>query len=300
MLFENGDWMFDLASHFDRSRLELRSVDVSRSDFDLDALPTADVWFNRVSPSAHTRGHGSSVAFVANLLAALEQSGARVVNGSKSFGLETSKIAQHLLLRRLGVATPRTRAFNSPESLRAAAFELEYPRILKPNLGGSGAGVVRVESALDLLSRVELLPFGPDGVLLAQEVLPIDPIVRVEFIGEELVYAMKVRATNTFNLCPAELCLRKPVDEEVEPHVEFEPYRDIAPEVIDETRRVVRAAGLEVGGVEFVELPNGTRSYFDVNATSVHRRDISEAWGVNPTQMLAAYLDRAGSANPVV
>ena len=49
----------------------------------------------------------------------------------------------------------------------------------------------------------------PDNLFLLQEYLPHDPdqgIVRLEFLGGELLYAMRVKTHGHFNLCPSPVC----------------------------------------------------------------------------------------------
>ena len=49
----------------------------------------------------------------------------------------------------------------------------------------------------------------PDNLFLLQEYLPHDPeqgIVRLEFLGGELLYAMRVKTHGRFNLCPSPVC----------------------------------------------------------------------------------------------
>ena len=69
----------------------------------------------------------------------LETNGARVLNGSRAFSLELSKSAQAALMQRLGIAHPRSVAFNDIDAgLRQ--WGDRWPALLKPEQGGSGPG----------------------------------------------------------------------------------------------------------------------------------------------------------------
>ena len=49
----------------------------------------------------------------------------------------------------------------------------------------------------------------PDNLLLLQQYFPVEPsqgIVRMEFLGGKLLYAMRVVSNGAFNLCPSEVC----------------------------------------------------------------------------------------------
>src|SRR5206468_127220 len=73
-----------------------------------------------------------------------------------------------------------------------------FPAILKPNQGGSGARMFKVETLAGLEDLLAAQPdlWLPDNLLLLQEYLPHDArgtgIVRMEFLGGELLYAMRV------------------------------------------------------------------------------------------------------------
>jgi hypothetical protein len=298
VLYENDDWLTDFFSALGQRDVPYAAFRMDDAAVLLDAPPTFPVVFNRTSPSSYLRGHGPAISYARTLLDILAAHGVRIVNGGAAFRTETSKVAQLLLLRRLGVATPRTVVFNGRGRILERARGFPFPGILKPDCGGSGAFMRRVESydhLLALLDREREL-FGPDHVLLLSEAIAPGnhTVVRTEFVDGELVYAMRVHAVNTFNLCPAPGCEREAADpgSTHRPHVEFEPYPAIAPDAVAQAREIVRSASLDVGGVEYVESADGTRWYIDINATSVYRPEICEALGVDALAMLVDFLER--------
>jgi len=299
ILYENDAWLGDLFTELTRRAVPFAPVRMADAAVLLDRPPAFPLMINRVSPSSYLRGHGPAIPYARALLDLLGAHGRRVMNGGGSFLIETSKVAQLILLRRLGVAVPRTILFNSHHEIVNGARGFAYPAILKPNCGGSGAFVRRVDSHDDLVELLEREGpdlFGPDHLLLLQEqiVSGDGSVVRLEFIDGEFVYAMRVYPTNTFNLCPAETCERHVADpnEAARPRVEFEPYPDLAPDAVAQAREIVRAAHLDVGGVEFIESSDGTRWFFDINATSVYRDDICAAFGVEPLPKLVDFIVR--------
>ena len=93
--------------------------------------------------------------------------------------------------------------------MRRASREIRFPALVKPNVGGSGALIERIETPAELDARADSLDFGPDGVALLQEYIePRDgAIVRVEVLDGHMLYAIRiVRRADQFNLCPADLC----------------------------------------------------------------------------------------------
>jgi hypothetical protein len=113
-------------------------------------------------------------------------------------------------MRQLDIPHPRSLVFNHPTAA-LAQWNHRWPALLKPEQGGSGARMYLLNSAAELerllLERPEL--WFPDNLLLLQEYFPVDPargIVRMEFLGGELLYAMRVISHGSFNLCPSEAC----------------------------------------------------------------------------------------------
>src|SRR5687767_3721047 len=164
-----------------------------------------------MSPSAYLRGRGHDILYTQHYLGHLEQLGVRVINGATAFRNETSKALQLSLLKSLGLSFPAARVINHPDAAPAAARGLRFPIVVKANIGGSGAGIVRFDNPEDLdravaEGRVQL---GLDGTALVQEFIPArgGRITRVEVLGYEYLYAINVYSSGeSFNLCPADIC----------------------------------------------------------------------------------------------
>ena len=50
------------------------------------------------------------------------------------------------------------------------------------------------------------------------------------------------------------------------------------------------AGGLDVGGIEYLETPDGRRIFYDVNANSNLRAPIGQAFGFDPFERVVDYL----------
>src|SRR5919106_1313903 len=279
VLYEHPEWQKPLFQALERRRVRYVAVDLKKAAFSDADAPLAPLYFNQASPSAYVRGNTRAVPYALAYMRALEIQGIRVLNGAAAFALELSKTAQAALLRKLGVPSPRSWTFNDLDALRARAHEIRFPVLLKPEQGGSGARIVLVESLAHLEALLKEKPehWLPDNLLLLQEYLPTDPargIVRMEFLGGELLYAMRVISHGRFNLCPAPVC--NPEDGEstvceaqsAAPPAEFHPYKAVPAEAVDWGSRIVAAAKLDVAGIEYLETLDGRLVVYDVNANS--------------------------------
>jgi len=158
-LVRTPEWQKPLFSALERREVRFGKCDLKKAAFDPDMLPEAPLYFNQASPSAYVRGNTRAVPFCLSLMRSLELGGARVLNGSQAFSLELSKSAQAALMRRLGIAHPRTLAFNDADAALAQWGDA-WPALLKPEQGGSGARIV----------------LDADQTILADDSLKNDPL----------------------------------------------------------------------------------------------------------------------------
>src|SRR4029453_7649704 len=98
--------------------------------------------------------------------------------------------------------------------------------------------------------------------------------------GGELLYAMRVKTHGQFNLCPSPVCnpdegtgacAIEPAHAPPSLPAEFLPFPEVPPDAVETATRIVRAARLDIGGIEYLETPGGRRGFYDLNATSKRR-----------------------------
>jgi glutathione synthase/RimK-type ligase-like ATP-grasp enzyme len=304
VLHEHPEWQKPLFEALTRRGVSFAPFDLTRAAFGNDDVPRARVYFNQASPSAYLRGNTRAVPLALAYMRSLALLGARVLNGADVFALELSKSTQATLLRTLGIDTPRSITFNDVRALGQFAGEIKWPAVLKPDQGGSGARIQVVESLAEVEAIFSRDPsiWLPDNLFLLQEYLPHDPdqgIVRLEFLGGEPLYAMRVKTHGRFNLCPSPVCNPDEGDsacalpgEAVSdaPPVEFAPFPNVPSEAVRTAEQIVRAAGLDVGGIEYLETPDGRRVFYDINANSNLRPSVAEAFGFDPFERVVDYL----------
>ena len=302
VLHEHPEWQKPLFAALERRGVAFAPFDLKSAAFSNSDTPPARLYFNQASPSAYVRGHTRAVPFALAYMRSLERLGARVLNGADVFALELSKSAQATLLRTMGIDTPWSITFNDASALRAYAHEIRWPAILKPDQGGSGARIHVVESLADVERILAADPgiWLPDNLLLLQEYLPHNPdhgIIRLEFLGGELLYPMRVKTHGRFNLCPSPVCNPDEgsgvceMPTEAAP-VEFYPYHEVPVEAVETARRIVHAARLDVGGIEYLETPDGRRVFYDINANSNLRPSVAAAFSVDPFDRVVTFLVR--------
>ena len=196
---------------------------------------------------------------------------------------------------------------------------------MKPNIGGSGAGIQRFD-ALDELQRAVAggtVALGMDDTALVQEFLPAEGghITRLEILQHELLYAIRITPPKDhgFNLCPADICR---VDEiggsgagevvavgirtanclrslSVKPAMQIEATTAPAG-VAAQALAISRAAGLDVCGIEFlVDRRDGRPYFYDVNALSNFVTDAPRVVGFDPFERLVDVIEvKVAGAGP--
>lgn len=304
VLYEHPEWHKPLFQALERRGIRYVPVDLKKAVFSDGDEPLAPLYFNQASPSAYVRGNARAVPYALAYMRALQIRGVRVLNGAPAFALELSKTAQAALLRQIDVPTPRVWTFNDLEAIRARAQELPFPVLLKPEQGGSGARIVLVESFAHLEALLTQHPehWLPDNLLLLQEYFPTDPargIVRMEFLGGELLYAMRVISHGRFNLCPAPLCNPEageagvceiPAAQTAAPPVEFHPYPEVPAQAVEWGKRIMARGKLDVGGVEYLETQDGRLIFYDINANSNLRPSVAQTFGFDPFERVVDFL----------
>ena len=304
IFYEHPRWFDRVFAALDRRGIPYAKYLVTDHVFDPGAAYSgAPVVFNRMSPSAYHRGQGSAILHTLAWLGHLERSGVRVINGARAFAHEISKSLQLSVLASLGLAAPRTRVVHRPEDAPTATEGLRWPVVIKPNVGGSGVGIQRFDTAEALVAAVAegRLDFGFDHVALVQEFIPARAghIIRVECVGGRYLYGIRVHLSGeTFDLCPADICQTVagvalenacPV-EAPKAGLRVDAYEP-PPEIARNIERILTAMAIDVGGVEYlVDDRDGALYYYDVNALSNFVAEAPRVLGFDPFERLVDYL----------
>jgi glutathione synthase/RimK-type ligase-like ATP-grasp enzyme len=291
ILYEHAAWFEPLFAALDRRGIAYVAIHADGHAFDPVGPPPAPVIFNRVAMSSFLRAREHPIFYAQALMAHWQAGGARVLNGAAALAVDASKARQLSLIAGLGLATPATRIVHRAADLVAASAGLRFPIVVKANIGGSGAGIVRYDSSGELADAVAAgnTPDSIDRVLLVQEYVPVrgGAITRIETLGGNYLYAIDVDGGGGFDLCPADACLI----EAGKPAVRIA-RADPAPELIAAAERIVRAAGIDVGGVEvMIDDRDGTPRFYDINALSNFVASPLDVLGWDPHERLVDWLE---------
>src|SRR6266849_3151426 len=144
ILDEHPEWSSRLIAELEARRLPYEKVDHSNHAYDpRDRNPRYSVIVNRTSPSSATRGHAGVLFYAEALLNHYASLGVPVINPVAAYRSEKSKALQLDLLERVGARYPRAVVVNHRDQIWKALDQIHFPLVVKPNIGGSGAGIVR-------------------------------------------------------------------------------------------------------------------------------------------------------------
>jgi glutathione synthase/RimK-type ligase-like ATP-grasp enzyme len=293
ILYEHPSWFEPLFAALDRRGVRYEAIRLSDHRFDPASsdLP-APVVLSRVAMSGFLREAEHGIFYAEALLAHWAANGARVLNGASTIAVDSSKARQLSLIAGLGYAVPETRVVHRRQDLVPAARTMRWPLLVKGNVGGSGAGIVRYRDEAELANSIAAgtVPVSVDSVLLVQDDVPARGAVmtRVETLGGKFLYAIEVESGGDgFDLCPADACVARPGRAAVRMTAVRPPA-----ELVEAAERIARAAGLDVGGVEYmIDDRDGSARFYDINALSNFVAKPLDVLGWDPHERLVDWLE---------
>ena len=149
---------------------------------------------------------------------------------------------------------------------------------------GKGLGVQLFRSRAVLSDYVNGVDFEPsvDGITLVQRYIaaPNQTITRVEFVGRELVYAVRVDTSNGFELCPADVCAldASTCMADAEPRFAFDIIdrfgdSDLGQFLVPRMQAVMAQEQLDAAAFEFILDPDGVPYVYDINTNTNYNSD---------------------------
>ena len=292
LLYEHPQWLAPLFAVLDRRGIAYHAVHADGHGYaPADFVPPGRLVLNRIAMSSFLREADHPIFYAQALMAHWADAGARVINGAGAMAIDASKARQLSLIARLGYAIPATRVVHRIADIAAAAAGLDFPLVVKANIGWSGAGIVRYDS-LDQLRAMAadgMVPDSIDKVWLVQEYVPArgGRITRLETMAGRFLYAIDADGGGGFDLCPADACLAVPG----KPTISIA-RADPAPALIAAAERISHAAGLDIGGIEvMIDDRDGTPRFYDINGFSNFVANPLDILGWDPHERLVDWLE---------
>lgn len=290
IFYEHPLWFEPLFAALDRRGVDYVKMDIEGHSFDpAGSPPPARVVLSRLAMSSFLRSAEHAIFYSSALYAHWAASGARIINGADVLAVDANKARQLAVIAALGYAIPATRVVHRAIDIPGAASQLRFPIVVKANIGGSGAGIMRYETTEELAVAVadKFLPTSIDGVLMMQEYVPARDgrITRIETLDRKYLYAIDIDGGGQFDLCPADACVAdgKPI---------VMTRADPAPELIEAAERIAAAAGLDVGGIEvMIDDRDGVPRFYDINALSNFVARPLDVLGWDPHENLIDYIE---------
>jgi glutathione synthase/RimK-type ligase-like ATP-grasp enzyme len=294
VLYEHPLWFQPLFAALERRGMPYIPIQLSGHAFDPASREApAPLILSRVAQSSFLREPEHPIFYAVALLDHWAACGARVLNGTDALVIDSSKSRQLSLISSLGYAGPKTRVVHRAHDLLAATEGMAWPLLVKANIGGSGAGIVRYSSREELRASIAdgMLPESVDKVLLVQDYVPPrgGTIIRIETLGGQYLYAIEVESSgDTFDLCPADACVAQPGRAAVRMTAITPPQQ-----IIEAAERIARAARLDLGGIEVViDDRDGIPRFYDINALSNFVADPLNVLDWDPHDRLIDYLEQ--------
>jgi predicted ATP-grasp superfamily ATP-dependent carboligase len=293
--YEHPEWFRPLFAELDRRNVLYEKLSARDHCFDPAVRQSPySLIVNRVSAYPSNGSHPQIVLYVKQYLAYLESIKANVINGYFSYLVGASKARQLDIFEQLRLCYPKARVIHHPRQAIQAAADLTFPVMIKPNIGGSGAGILKFDTQYELKQAIDAkqIELGIDHTALVQEYLPAEGehIVRVEILNGEFLYALRVPISEgSFNYCPADGCN---IDD---PALAVEGCTPPA-EQIQDVRRILEASQADLGSVEYlVSEVDGNVYYYDINPLSNFVASAPHIVGFDPNLKLVDYiLERSG------
>ena len=268
VLHEHPEWQKPLFAALERRGVAFEPFDVTRAAFSNVEPPRCAALLQpgepeRLRPRPHAGGAaGARLHAIARTAGRARPERRRRVRAraEQERAGDAAAHARHRLRR----ARSRSTTSRALRALRgrdrvAGAAQAGSGRQRRAHPGGRVAGRRSRRS-----SRAIPAIWLPDNLFLLQEYLPHDPdqgIVRLEFLGGELLYAMRVKTHGRFNLCPSPVCnpddgdgvCEVPADDADRAGRVLSVSRRAAATPSTRRRASCAAARLDVGGIEYLE-----------------------------------------------
>lgn len=292
LLYEHPGWSRQLLAAFETRAIDVTPLNIVDWHWDGSEHPGFERVINRVNAMPSAGRSPSIAAHTVHILQALELWKVPLINGARTHLIGVSKTAQAALFASLGLRTPRSIAIHRPEEAPAAAERIGYPCLVKPNIGGSGAGISQFDDGeqLALAVRTRQLDLGIDGTgLIQQRIQSADGFVyRLEVLGDQVFYAIRQPIQEgSYNYCAADGCS---TGADAGGGTRIDPFEP-AGCIVEQAIACIQGAGADLGGVEYlIDGRTGEACFYDFNPYSNFVADGESLLGFSPEQRFIDFV----------
>ena len=225
VIHDRSEWLAPYREALSSLDVPFQELDLTEPHwFDISKSPPPGIYFNRASPSSHTRGDRYAMELAIAVVDWLESHNCKVINGSASLKLEMSKIKQEIALTSNKIPVARSSFYSCRKALldslktQPEKFAFIDGFCIKHNRGGSGSGVRLFDSVEQAIGYVESESWEApiDGITLVQQRIrsPSNCMYRLEYVDGVLIYVIRIDTTSAvageaINNCPADSCSLK-------------------------------------------------------------------------------------------
>ena len=150
VIHENDEWLVPLRESFKKIKAPFKEWHMDKESFDFKKSPPNGIFYNRMSASAHSRGHRYAPENTKDVLSWLEKDKKRIVNNSRALELEISKQKQYEELKKFNINFPETYYAKNKNEILEKSKNFKKSFITKHNRGGRGLGVKYFKNTSEL------------------------------------------------------------------------------------------------------------------------------------------------------
>jgi len=123
-------------------------------------------------------------------------------------------------------------------------------------------------------------------------------VTRMEFIGGEFFYAVRVDTSQGFELCPSDACAPDAAVCDVPARPRFEVIEGFDHWLIERCKTFLAAYDAKISGIEFIEDREGRPFVYDVNFNTNYNPEAEAAAGKYGMKEIARYLTGLAGLQP--
>jgi len=233
----------------------------------------SDIILNRIYASTANNNSFDFNNFI-NLLKGLEDSGIKVVNSSFCSRCDYDKYLSSQVMKEKGVLNPKTKKVSSVEEVKKFFLENKGPIIFKPNTGGRGIGVRKIDSINEISKDLFLSEGSKSPEFIVQDLAK--SIVSIDY--RVFVYGNKVLFVNSRTLVDGWLGSRSQGSE-------ISLIQELPDGLEEASIKATKAIDAKINSLDIVKTKEGF-SIIENNPTPNFNQFYIDSFGFNPIEIL--------------